>query len=345
MNPKLHFISLAIALAFADQSYCRQHADAPTAPEVGPYTHLRLAEGGPEWSLSDLRAMIAPGTTPMEVDPRIPISRIDDPAKAMLAALLRLESIDKREHEQAFRIAGATAKLSAHQDAVRLLSYMIYHGIGIKSDSTAAVRSALPLIRVGDLQACEFAAKTSPATFKSATNPTSLEKLAKTKQRLPVRFGGMISEVGSTSLKIDKSDQEIEVERIDDTIRIGRHVDVWGLMIDKSFRALITEVPEPQASFKWKVNASSVRGGTWQVHSVKVTVLNNGLQPIKSVQFSVRCFINDGAVNDQTQQAEITDIPPGKSKSVDVGFEMYNYQYIDAVSVPKAKVDVNKTDW
>jgi hypothetical protein len=291
-----------------------------------------------------LRAAIPPGTVPMDIDARAPIGKVENPAAAMFAALRKLESTEKGDHELAFRIVGATVKHSEVHDARRGLVYMMYHGIGTRSDPAGSVRAAMPLVRLADLAACEFAAATAPDTFKSATNATSVENLAKASPTQPIRLGGTITSLDGAIVTLDGSKQEFELNDTSDRMQIGRRLEMWGVLVDGQFRTLLNEVPEPKASFKWKVNGQAVYGGRWQVQDVRVTVTNSGVQPIKLVRFNVRCYSSTISDGDHSRTAEVMDIAPGKSKSVDVSFESYHYYY-RAVSVPKASVDVRDVEW
>lgn len=340
-------IAVLLFVAFSGGSALAQAPIAPsTAPVYESFQHLAYVEGGPGWTLTEIRDAIPPGTVAMEVQAGVPISRIPDASSALLAAINRLGSSERGDHELAFRIAGATIKQTGSPDAIRLMSYLMYHGIGTKRDASASVRSTLPLVRVGDYRACQFVASNAASTFKSAATNVAPEKLTDSKAHQPVHLSGtIVSQGDEQSVFIDGLESEIRLMTDVSRLATGRRIECWGLWMDDHFDALVAEVPEPSASFKWKVNAQPVRSGWWQVSSVSVTVMNNGVQPIKSVSFTVRCYMNNGAVNEQTVTAAVQEIPPGKSKAVNVDFEVYNYQYALATSTPKAEVIVKQVDW
>lgn len=333
--------SIALCCLFLASAGTAQTTDGQPAQSYG---HLNHQEGGPPWTLEELRAAIPPGTVPMTVDRSKPITNVENPAAAMLAALKCLESNQKPDHELAFRIFGATLKHAELADARRALAYLMYHGIGTRTDAAASVRMAMPLVRTGDRLACEFAAITLPDAFKAATTPVTVDKIAKTAPTGPIRIGGTITELDEKVVQLDGSKQEFELDDTSDRMQPGRHLDLWGLLVNGKFRALLNEVPEPKADFKWKVNAQSYYDGRWRVHDVRVTVNNTGLQPISMVRFNVRCYVNTISTGDREQSASVTDIAPGKSKTITVSFESYDY-YFRSINTPKANVEVESVEW
>ena len=261
----------------------------------------------------------------------------------MLAAFLKLESAERADHELAFRIMGATLKQFDLIDARRGLTYLMYHGIGTRRDANASVRMALPLVRAGDPAACRFAIDAAPDTFKSAATKVPLEKLGKSPPAGPIRVGGVISLLEESVVQLNGSKQEFTLPETSDRMQEGRYIDMWGLVVNGAFQPMLAEVPEPEASFKWKVNGQTY-GGRWQLHNVRVTVTNSGVQPIKRVQFHVSCYVNGSWVGNRSQLALVTDIQPGKSKTIDVDFESYNYYY-RGVANPKASCEVDEVEW
>lgn len=323
---------------------------APEADVSGAFGHLKTRDDGPAWTYDTILAAVGSGPS-LRIEPGKPVPRIADAAAAVRAALERLKGTDAGGYDVAFRLAGAAATQTKDANAIRLLARLQHDGIGTRVDASGALRTALDLVRAGDGEGCAFVAQGAPKSlWAAAKSVASLKRLrampgpATVKLSMPITTGKS-KEVTVGGGSGDGDPLPLHIATTIEEMKDGRIVNLAGVWADGEFTAYAGEVPKPDANFEWQLVKQPVHGGSWQLQTVKVSVRNTGQQMIKSLKFKVRCTINGGRMNDHTQIAEARDIAPGKTVNVDVGFEMYNYQYLDAVASPKVTVTPDGYEW
>ena len=347
MARPLRQIPIAFSILLLNHSVFFASAAAPSTRRVSPFDRLPNQDGGPVWTVDSINASIPDDTVPIAIDSKKPVPAIHDSSAALKAALLRLAATDQSEYSVAYRITGATARQTNAVEAIKLLATLEYNGIGTVRDARAAVRTSLPLLRIGDTDACDFIVRHEPQTFVGAATPvSSIKKLASTTRPSAIRLTAVIAKVDGSKVTL-RSDGELSAvlnSPVDDA-QADRLMNVAGRYDDGVLTVLVADVPKPSIHFDWEIIRQPAVGGTWQVHGIRVAVKNNGAQLVKSVKFRVRCFMNSGQVNDQTQSVQVGALAPGQTGQVIANFEMYNFQYIDKLAFPKAEVGLDGIQW
>lgn len=327
-------------------------AQPTTAPASDPasaqplFAHLPHREGGPTWTIESVAQSLPEGTAAY-FDRTKPIPPIKDPAGALRAALNELRSTEPDRHAFAFRLIGATANQTHDLAATKLLTLMQHHGVGTRADAGAAMRTALDLVRAGDREAAEYVARDSPKSFASIAKPvTSMKRLADLPSPSIVKLSVPILSCDGEHLTVGSGGDKplsVELASIIEKLKVGRVVTVAGVWEGGKLSALIGEVPEPSFDFRWDLVRRPIRRGEWHLQTVRVTVINKGVQPIKAATLRVQCRLRGGL--SRTRTARFTTLGAGASQTVNVNFDTYAFDYGEASGGPEAEVNIEDVDW
>lgn len=337
-----------LALVLSTSPAVAQTAGPTTAPAAHApslFDHLPRRDGGPTWTIDSIAGLLPPGGT-LTLDSGKPIPPVKDVPAALRTAILALRSAETARHELAFRLVGAAENQTHDVNATKLFALLQHHGIGTRADSGAAVRTALDAVRVGDREAAEFVARDSPKAFASiAKSVTSVKRLADLPSPSVVKLSAPIVTMEGQKLTVGAAGDKpmpLELTTLIDKLKVGRVVTIAGMWENGKLAALVGEVPEPSLQFKWELIRKPIRRGEWRLQTVKVAVMNKGLQPIKGATLKVQCRMRGSYTQRTTARCDA--LAAGATDTLTVNFNSY-YDYFEATGMPEAEVTIEEIEW
>ncbi len=335
-------LSTTMVLA-ADQTKDQQSGEYPG------FAKVPMFEGGPPWKLHELEALVPADAPEFKLEKGKPVPAGASADSLLKAAFQLLHAGDKESLANAFRLAGVASNKNADQNAIRLLSLMLYNGIGTTRDKSGALRNIVKLVDKNDIDAMTYLADNQPKMFVDECKSYKTTRLVSS---APVgsalKISGAISDKGKYDAFKLEGDTMLDVisKKSISNYQPNRMIDIAGYMNKEGkLVALAAEVPKPTFNCSARMDSGGIIAGKHQVHSVHVTITNSGRQIVRDVKINVRIYDSSNTKNERNTETVIESLKPGQKISRQVDVSIYNFQYIAGTSIPKVEVNVEDYDW
>ena len=124
--------------------------------------------------------------------------------------------------------------------------------------------------------------------------------------------------------------------------RPGQVVHIWGVGGEgPEVEAWFSDLVPPGVAWKFglRIPRGGIVGGAVQTFYVDGRVKNVGKQPIQRLRVAVRLY-QVQSPNDWIETLILENVAPGQSRNFTVPFEIYNFTYIGATSIPNVEMTV-----